>query len=177
MSPLRHAVRLVDGQQRDRAPVEQSERGLAAQPFRCHVQQVKLARQEGVLDQAAGAEVLGGIEEAGPDAEVPQGVHLVLHECDEGRDDHPGPVPDQRRDLVAQRLTAAGRHQHQRVTPAGQVIDDLPLAVPERVVAENPAQHLRGVSHARSGAGGGHPVTLTRIPGARRHHRSPPVST
>src|SRR5262249_12610415 len=77
--PLRHAVRLVDGEQRDAAPLQQPQRRFAAQPFRRHVQQVELAREEGVLDQAAGAEILGGVEEAGPDAEVPQRVHLVLH--------------------------------------------------------------------------------------------------
>ena len=183
--PLGYAVRLVDGEQRDPAALEQPQRRLGAQPLRCHVQQVELTGDKGVLDQAAGADVLGGIEEAGPDTESAQRVHLILHERDQGRDHHPGPVPDQGRDLVAQRLAAAGGHQHQRVLAADQVIDDLLLAATEGVVAENPAQHLRGVAQTGTGAGGGHLSHSRRIPGrdegrspARQvHHRSPPVST
>ena len=163
--PLGYAVRLVDGEQRDPAALEQPQRRLGAQPLRCHVQQVKLTGDKGVLDQAAGADVLGGIEEAGPDTESAQRVHLILHERDQGRDHHPGPVPDQGRDLVAQRLAAAGGHQHQRVLAADQVIDDLLLAATEGVVAENPAQHLRGVAQTGTGAGGGHLSHSTRIPG------------
>ena len=45
--------------------------------------------------------------------------------------------------LVAQRLAAAGRHEHQRVAAADDVIDDLLLLAAERVVAEDPAQRLQ----------------------------------
>ena len=41
--PLGHAVRLVDGEQRDRAAVEQPQRRLGAQPLRRQVEQVELA--------------------------------------------------------------------------------------------------------------------------------------
>ena len=168
-----------------RAAVEQPQRRLGAQPFRRHVEQVKLTGDELGLDQAALVEVLGGVEEPGPDAEVPQRVHLVLHERDERRDDHSGPLPHQRGNLVAQGLAAAGRHQHQGVVAADEVVDDLPLAVPEGVIAENAAQYLGWLGHAGAGAGGGHLRYFTRIPGRRRaasparqvHHKSPPVST
>jgi hypothetical protein len=75
-------------------------------------------------------------------ARTPSGqrVDLVLHQRDQRRDHDPDAVADQRRDLVAQRLAAAGRHQHQRVATADDVADDLLLATPERVVAEDPAQ-------------------------------------
>ena len=63
-----------------------------------------------------------------------------------GEIDDAGARPDQRRDLVAQRLAAAGRHEHERVAAADDVLDDLPLAAPERVVAEDPAQHLARVA-------------------------------
>ena len=67
--PLGHAVRLVDGEQRDRAAVEQPQRGLDAQPFRRQVEQVQLAGEELGLDRAALVEVLRGVEEPGPYAE------------------------------------------------------------------------------------------------------------
>ena len=53
--------------------------------------------------------------------------------------------------LEAQRLPAAGRHQHERVAAGDHVLDDLELARPERVVAEDAGEHfLRGrcVRHA-----------------------------
>ena len=63
--PLGHAVRLVDGEQRDGAAVEQLQGGLGAQPLRGQVEQVELAVHEGVLDAAPRIGVLGRVEEAG----------------------------------------------------------------------------------------------------------------
>ena len=51
----------------------------------------------------------------------------------------------QRGDLVAQRLAAAGRHQHERVAAAADVLDDLGLLAAERVVAEDAVQCLQGL--------------------------------
>ena len=151
--PLRHAVRLVDGEQRDRAAVEEPYRRFGPQPLGGQVEQVEVAGQEGRLDLAPLVAVLGRVEEPGPHAERGQGAHLVLHQGDERRDDHAGAGAHQGRDLVAERLAAAGRHEHERVAAAGQVVDDLLLAAPERVVAEDPVQYLQGL--ARCGAGTG----------------------
>jgi hypothetical protein len=134
-------VRLVDGEQRDRATVEQPDGGAGGEGLGSEIEQVELAGEEGRLDPAAGREILGGVEEAGPYPERPQGIDLVLHQGDERRDDHPDPVPDQRGDLVAQRLAAAGRHEYQRVAAADDLFDDVPLISPEGVIAEDPAQY------------------------------------
>src|SRR5690606_31235392 len=88
--PLRHAVRLVDGEQGDVPAVEQFDGGGELQPLGRQIEQVELARDELGLDDAAFVEVLRGVEEAGPDAERLHRVHLVLHEGDERRDDDPG---------------------------------------------------------------------------------------
>ena len=53
------------------------------------------------------------IDMGGGDALLPHGRHLILHEGDERRDDHPQPFPAECRDLEAQRFAATGRHQHQ----------------------------------------------------------------
>ncbi len=115
VSPLGHAVRLVDGEQRHRPPVEQPQGGFGPQPLRGQVEQIELAIHEGVLNPAALVGILGRVEEARPDTEHSQRVDLVLHERDQRRDDHAGAVSHQRGDLVAQRLAAAGRHQRDRV--------------------------------------------------------------
>ena len=142
VAPLGHAVRLVDGEQRHRAAVEQPQGGLGPQPFGRQVEQVELAVQEGVLDPAALVGILGRVEEARPHAEHGQRVNLVLHERDQRRDDHAGAFADQRGDLVAQRLAAAGRHQRDRVAAGADVLDDLLLLATEGVVTEHAVQHL-----------------------------------
>ena len=48
----------------------------------------------------------------------------------------------QRRDLVAQRLAAAGGHQHQRVAAGDDMVDDLFLRAAEGGVAENVAENV-----------------------------------
>ena len=143
VSPLGHAVRLVDGEQRDRAAVEQPQRGFGPQPLRRQVEQVELAVHERVLDPAPLVGVLRRVEESRPHAEHGQRVDLILHERDQRRDDHAGALAHQRRDLVAQRLAAAGRHQRDRVPAGADVLDDLLLLPAERAVPEHAVQDLR----------------------------------
>jgi hypothetical protein len=51
-------------------------------------------------------------------------------------------LPQQRGNLVAQRLAAAGRHQHQRVTTFAQVLDDGLLLAAETGITENALQQV-----------------------------------
>ncbi len=107
------------------------------------VEQVELTGEERLpRPTAAAAESWRRVEEPGPHPQRAQRVDLVLHQRDQRRDDHADAVPDQRRDLVAQRLAAAGRHQHQGVAAADDVLDDLALLAAERVVPEDPAQDI-----------------------------------
>ena len=154
VAPLGHTVRFVDGEQRDRAPVEQRHGGLGAQPLRGQVEQVQLAGQERGLHLAPLGPLLGGVQEPGPDAQRPHGVHLILHQRDERGDDHPGSAADQRGNLVAERLAAAGRHQHERVAAGDEVLDDLLLGAAEGVVAEHPAQYVQGAVRPAAQRGG-----------------------
>jgi hypothetical protein len=83
VAPLGHAVRLVDGEQRDPAALQQRRGRRAAQPFRGQVQQVDLAGDVGRLHRAALVGALGGVEEPGPHPERAQRVDLVLHQRDQ----------------------------------------------------------------------------------------------
>ena len=159
MPPLRHAVRLVDGEHRDPgAAVEQPHGGVGPQPLGREVEQVELAGPELLLDDLARPRVLRRVEEVRADAELAQRLHLVLHERDERRDDHPGARPDQRGDLVAQRLAAAGRHQHERVVARDDVRDDLLLL-------------RRGTSRSRTRGARPLPRAACRRPGSVRSGR------
>jgi hypothetical protein len=142
VAPLRHAVRLVDREQRDLDTIDQVEATRHSQPLRRDVQEVELAGDQRTLGRARGLGALGRIEECGAHAQLQQGSDLVLHQRNQRRDDDARPRPHQRRDLIAERLPPAGRHQHQRVAAADDVVDDFALAGAEARVAEGLAQQL-----------------------------------
>ncbi|OIQ83817.1 hypothetical protein GALL_343830 [mine drainage metagenome] len=157
VAPLGHAVSLVDGEQRDGPALEQVQGVRDPQALGREVEQVERAVEESALDAATFGEVLGRVEEPGPDTKSGQRIDLVLHEGDQRRDDDAGAGPDQCRDLVAQGLPAAGRHQDERVAPGDDGVDDLGLVATEVLVAEHAAQHRergprRVVGQGREGA-------------------------
>ena len=143
VAPLRHAVRFVDGEQGDLRRLEQLQAARRHQALGRDVDQVDLAGAHQPLDAHRLFERLGRVEEGGAHADFGQRVDLVLHQRDQRRDDHADAVAQQRRDLVAQRLAAAGRHQHQRVAAAGDVFDDVGLLAAEGRVAEDGFQMCR----------------------------------
>jgi hypothetical protein len=96
VTPLRNAMRFVDGEERDAAAREEIEAARRHQPL----------------------------------------------QRDQRRDDDAEPGTDQRRDLIAQRLATAGRHQHQSVAAGDHMLDDALLQPAERVIAENRSQDL-----------------------------------
>ena len=89
------------------------------------------------------------------DAGFLERADLVVHQRDQRADDDrdalAGAMADDRRDLVAQALAAAGRHQHQRVAAAGDVVDDGFLQAAEFGVAEDLVQDLRRGGHGGDG--------------------------
>ena len=119
---------------------EQVQRVRHREPLRGDIEQVELAVAERPFDRAGLARRQGGIERGGAHPGLAQRVDLVLHQRDQRRDDDPDPRPQQRGQLVAQRLAAAGRHQHERVAAGGDVLDDLLLLAAEARIAEDAAQ-------------------------------------
>jgi hypothetical protein len=73
--------------------------------------------------------------------------------------------PHERRDLVGDRLAAAGGHEHDRVAARDDLLDDRGLIAAEVVVAEDVFEHARvlartvtaeaGASRCGGGRGGG----------------------
>jgi len=122
-------MRLVNRKQGELAvaveAVEQSQKAVGEQPFRRDINQVKLAAQQFLLGGARAGVVERRVQVGGAHARLQQGIHLVLHQCDERRDNHADTGAQQRRNLVAQRFAAASGHQDQRVATAGYVLNDL----------------------------------------------------
>ncbi len=162
MAPLRHAVRLVDREQRDARAVDELEAACRQQPLGRDVEEVELAGRERALDRGGGARVERRIEERGAHAELLERGDLVVHQRDQRRDDHRAPVAQQRRHLVAEALAGAGRHQHQRVAAGRDVRDDRLLRVAEARVPEHAGERLagarrevgRGARHGSPASGG-----------------------
>ncbi len=135
--PLRHAVRFVDGEQRDAGLFEQALKARGEQAFRRDVQELELAGDEFALDLHCRRIVQTGIQERRRNAQFPQGRDLILHQRDQRRDHHRAALAQQRRNLEAQRFAAPGRHQHQRIAARHQGIDDGRLLAAKRGVAED----------------------------------------
>ena len=144
VAPLRHAVRLVDREQRDLGAFELIEEARGQQPFRRHVKQVQLAGQQPSLDLALRIGSEAGIEICRRHARFAQGIDLVLHQRDQRRHHDRRALAQQRGNLVTQRLAAAGRHQYECIAAFAQVIDDGLLLAAETGVAENALQQLQG---------------------------------
>ena len=147
--PLRHTVRLVDREQRDVQPVQEVLRPLHPEPLGRQVEQVQFAGQGRPLGRRPLVGRDARVQEAGAHPERLHRGHLVVHQRDQRRDHDPDPRTHHGRNLIAQRLTAAGGHQDERVPAIDDVVDDLLLVAAERVVAERQAQDVE--SGGRSG--------------------------
>ena len=171
--PLGHAVCLVDREQRDLAPVEQLDRSTrrAAVPARGKAGRARRRRRRTRPRRRSSKSC---VELRNP-ARTPSARNASTWSCISAMSgDTTTPVPGRTRagDLIAQRLAAARRHQHERVAAADDVLDDLVLAVAERLVAEDTTQHFGGVAD-RIDQREGHLTTLgaSRNPGVRASRR------
>ena len=158
VAPLRHAVRLVDREERDRERADELERAVEHEALRRHVEQVEppAAQVAQHLGRLLGRE--RGVQHRRRNAVRAQRVDLVFHERDERRDHDGRAVTMQRRHLIAERLAATGGHQYERAAPVDDVLDDLALVGPELVVAEDVAKRacrsrwcVRAKESSRSG--------------------------
>ena len=89
------------------------------------------------------------VEEAGGDSLIPELLHLVLHQRDQRRDDDRQPLLHGRRELVAQALARAGRHDAQHIPSAEDILDHLALGRAELIQPEDFLQLLSKVRHCQ----------------------------
>ncbi len=124
VAPLRDAVGLVDGQQRDVHPHDAQPEGLRREALGCHVEELHVAVDAVVERDVDLARREPRVDRHGGDAAGPQAVDLILHQGDERRDDDAQTLARHRRDLIGQRLAASGGHQGERVAPLHGGADD-----------------------------------------------------
>ena len=145
MPPLRHAMRLVDRKQRDAGAAEQVEAARRQQPLRRDVEQIEIAGEQPRLDRGGFVEGQRRIQHRRLDAGLEQAGDLVAHQRDQRRDHDAAAFAQQRRQLIAQRLAAAGRHQHQAIAARRDMPDDLFLRAAKGGQAEHGIQHRKRV--------------------------------
>ncbi len=151
MPPLRYAMRLVDRQQAHIGALELCEGAGLREALGRDVEQ-----PQGSAGQPRGrlpvlSLVVGRVEARGRDPAASELRHLVAHQRDQRRDHDRQAVAQQRRQLIAQRLAAAGGHHREHVAAGQDGIDDLTLAGPELGKAEHSAQQVPGVGEVRHG--------------------------
>ncbi len=165
VAPLRHAVRLVDSEQGDidvRQPF-QERRGHEA--LRRDIEQFQLVSVQPRQHLACRGAAQCRIVERRLHPVGLQCIHLVFHQRDQRRHHDSDSRPVQGRQLVAQRLAAAGGHQHEGIAAADEVLDDVPLVGAETVETEHPAQGGVDVVRDRGGAAHGWIVRRRGVPG------------
>ena len=64
-------------------------------------------------------------------------IHLVFHQCNQRRNHDGGTVAYHGGQLVAKRLAATRRHNHKRIMPLQDTVNDSLLVALEIVKAEN----------------------------------------
>ena len=141
-------MRLVDRKQGDFRAAEQREAARRQQPFRRDIEQIEVAGEQPLLDRVGLVEGKRGIEHRRPDAGLQQSRDLVAHQRDQRRDHDAAAFAQQRRHLVAQRLAAAGGHQHQAIAAVRDMPDDLFLRAAKAGQAEHGIQHGKRVRRA-----------------------------
>jgi hypothetical protein len=153
VSPLAHAMRLVDGEQRQLAlgmqVVEQTQKTWRVQPLGRGVEQGDVAALQAQLHLLRLVVAQGGVQIGGADAGLMQRADLVVHERDQRRDHDRHAMAEllarNGRNLVAQRFAAARGHEHQRIAAVDDMRDDGLLGATELLVAKNGLQNgLRG---------------------------------
>jgi len=131
---------------------QQFQEARRQQPLRRDIEQIKPSGQKILLHARRRAWGQAGVETGRRHTQLPQRRDLIMHERDQRRDDDARTRPQQRRKLVAQRLAAAGRHQHQRVAACGDMRDDGCLLTAKGEVAVDALkQGKRGIGHRRVG--------------------------
>jgi hypothetical protein len=136
VSPFRDAVRLVDGHERTVDLAHERAEAREGEALRGDIGDLELAagqRRHAPADLLA---VQRGRQEGGVDAARGECGDLIVHERDQRRHDEGGPLEHGRRELVDQRLPAAGGGDQEEAPLIDDGLDGLALAGAKGVVAE-----------------------------------------
>ncbi len=149
MAPLGDAVGFINGEESDRDPLQPVNGIGPRQPLRRKIEQTIFAL--GCLAYDLGLLLTGQrtVQHRSRNSHLRQLRRLVLHQRNQRRDDDCGPSQHHGRQLVAQRLSAPGRHDHTTVTTLEQAAHDALLQRPEGIVSPVTPQRAEKVGFRR----------------------------
>ncbi len=147
MAPLADAVRLVDHEEGGTPPQDRLAELPGAQPLGRDVEQLQLAGEPAPDHLPPVCRREGAVEERRRDATSLEGIHLVLHQRDEWRNDERQARPHDRRKLVAEGLAGAGGHHHAKLPPRHQLLYHVLLPLQEPVKPEMPLESVESQTH------------------------------
>ena len=136
MSPFRDTVGLVDSIEGNLHRLQELHVLFLRQRLRSHIEQFGDTRLDISLHLVYGRLVQRRVQIVGRPfvlTQISNNIYLVLHQGNQGRYDNSRTFHQQRGQLIAQRLTATCRHQHERVVTIQQVTDNLLLVALELV--------------------------------------------
>ena len=142
LAPLRHAVRLVHGDERDGGLARELEEARVGQPLRGHVHDLVRARQRAAQHGGLLAGRERGVEVGAAHARVKERAHLIAHERHERAHHEREALHHDAGHLVAHRFAGARGHDRQRVAAGEDRLHHTLLPGPERVVAEMVLERL-----------------------------------
>ncbi len=115
--PVRDAVCLIDDDHADVDLREKFAETGAVQPLRRNIEQLRLAGPHLPENRLHVLPLHPAVDRSGADAVLPERVHLILHERNQGRDDDGDAVHQHRGNLITERLSRSGRHDAEDVAP------------------------------------------------------------
>ncbi len=135
-------MRLVDREKSYWNPAQPVESILPGQALRRKIQQAIVASLRIDHDPAVLGRILETVDRGRRNPHLRQLRRLVLHEGDQRRNYYRRFAGHHRRELVAQRLTAPGRHHDTSIAPRQQAADDTFLLGAKFVVSPVAPQRL-----------------------------------
>ena len=133
-------MRLVDREKRHRHPCSQGKEALRLQPLRRDVQKLILSGGRFCIGASQLLERQRAVEKRRRYPCLRQRCYLVFHQGNERRDHNRQPRQQQRRKLIADRLSPAGRHHAQHIAPGQNRVNQRLLPAAERRVTEIPLE-------------------------------------
>src|SRR5262249_41146477 len=176
VAPVADAMRLVDDDERDRAPGDDVAKRSLERLGR-QVDQLELAAAQLTETRLPLFPLERRVDERGAKSQTHERIDLILHERDERRQDEHCSRQDLGWNLKSDRLAGAGRHDPDAIAAAQHGVDEMPLARTEFAIAEDTFQDLlrverrpRGVPNHRFeqrpsapwSRGWGRPIVRTR---------------
>ena len=147
LPPLRHAVRLVHGHERDARNLGKLGHARRGEALGCHVEQLHVTRQSVRKGPGLLVGALGAVDARGGNPSLLQARYLVFHKRDERGHHKCEPRQQQRGYLVDHRLAGAGGHDAKHVAAGKHLFHQVALVGTEVVVTEPLLEGGAGILH------------------------------